>query len=416
MKVARSSVVVITLAVLAVPIMVSAQAAGRLSAKVIDHEDNPIPGVQVTVTTPDLTDFEESTKTNKKGKFLMSHADTTLSYTYKLEKEGFQAVVQTVRVNAGGVTQVIIRMLPEGLVSPDQPPPPSHQAALAYNAGVEAQVAGDFEKAVQRYQHAMELDPSLALPHTGLAGLYFIQERWQEAAAEAEKALELDPADQRALQLRYEAYMQAGETTLAAEAARALTDTGADAEVAGRAYNEAVDAYQTGDRATARRMLEEAVMVDPNLVRPHVFLAAICREEGDFDAAEKNVAAVLELEPSNPLALRLGFELAAIRSDLETELAMASKLADADPKYAGEQFLPRAVELYDANQFAGAASLAELVLQANPDDAKAHFICGMASFNSGDPENARDHLARFVELAPDDPDAAIARELLSYSN
>jgi tetratricopeptide (TPR) repeat protein len=416
MRKARIAVLVITLLLMAVPGMVSAQAAGRLSARVIDHEGNPIPGVEVTVTTPDLEEYEERATTNKKGKFLMSHTDTTLSYTYRLEKEGFQAVVERVRVNTGAVTQVTFRMLPEGSRSPDQPLPPEGQAALAYNAGVEAQLAGDLETAVQRFRRSIELDPTAAIPHTGLAGVYFIQEKWMEAAAEAEKALELDPADQRALQIRYEAYMGAGETALAAEAAEALSTTDASSEVAGRAYNDAVDAYQQGDRATARRMLEEAVMVNPGLVRPHVFLAAICREEGDLDRAEQEVMATLEIEPNNALALRLGYEIAALQGDLETEVAMAGRLADADPEYAGDHFLPRAVELYDANQFAGAAAIAAQVVKVRPEDAKAHFILGMASFNTGDSETAREHLERFIELAPDDPDAAIARELLSYSN
>jgi Tfp pilus assembly protein PilF len=416
MSKARFAVIVIAVAVLAVPTMVSAQAAGRLSAKVIDHEGNPIPGVQVTVTSSDLVDYEERTKTNKKGKFLMSHTDTTLRYTYRLEKEGFQPVVETVRVNAGGVTEVIFRMLPEGARSPDQPLPPEGQAALVYNEGVEAQLAGDLETAAKRFRRAIELDPTSAIPHTGLAGVLFIQGEWMEAVAEAEKALELDPADQRAMQIRYEAYMQAGETALAAEAAEALSATDASSEVAGRAYNHAVDAYQQGDRATARRMLEEAVMVSPGLVRPHVFLAAICREEGDLERAEQEVVAALEIEPENPLALRLGFEVAALRGDLKTELAMAARLADADPEYAGDNFLPRAVELYDANQFAAAAAIAAQVVKVRPEDAKARFILGMASFNTGDSETAQVHLQKFVELAPDDPDATIARELLSYSD
>ncbi len=406
----------IALAVAAFPLTAGAQAAGRISVKVVDSEGSPLSDVRVTVTSPDLEAYLETASTNKKGKVLMSHSDSTLSYAYKFEKEGFQPVVEILRATIRGVTERTVVMMPAGTARADQPVTPEHQAVLAYNAGAEAQLAGDLETADQRFRRAAEIDPTLAIAHTGLAGVFFLQERWPEAVAEAERALELDPGDERALQLRYEAYLKAGETAKAAEAAEALAGSGASTEVAGRAYNEAVDAYRTGDRAKARRMLEEAVVVNPGLVQPRVFLAAICREEGDLDRAEIEVAAVLEREPANPLALRLGYEIAAVRGDWETEKAMAQKLVEADPVYAGSQFLSRSIELYDGNHFDEAATLAELVLQVRPEDAKAHFICGMASFNSGDAENARDHLERFVELAPDDPDAAIANELLSYSN
>lgn len=413
MKNPRVSFLVV-LAAAALPILAHAQAAGRISGKVVDNEGKPIEGVSVTVTSPDLEGYLEQETTNKKGKFLVAHSDASLVYTYKLEKNGYQTVIERVQPSFGSVTMVTVVMPPAGTVASDQPVPPSHEAVLAYNAGAEAQIAGDLETAAEKYRRAAELDPNLAIAHTGQAGILFIQERWLEAVAEAEKALALDPNDQRALQLRYEAYMKAGETAKAAEAAQALAGSVASADVAGRAYNDAVDAYQAGDRAKARRMLEEAVVVSPDLVKARVFLAAICGEEGDFDCATAEVARALEVEPANPLALRLGFEIAAANDDWETQIAMAEKLVETDPDYVANTFLAESIELYDSNRFAEAAALARLVLEATPDNAKAHFICGMAAFNSGEAETARDHLTRCVELAPDDPDAAIARELLSY--
>lgn len=406
----------IALTLIAVPLMVSGQSVGRVSVKVVDSLGNPIPEVEVTITSPDLQDYEERAKTNKKGKVLVAHNDATLSYNYKFEKAGFQPVVERMRATYRGVTQKTVVMLPAGSASPDQPAPPEGQAALAFNAGVEAQNAGELETAVERYRRAAELDPALAAPHTGLAGVFFMQERWQEAAAAAEEALVRDSGDQRAMQLRYEAYRLAGDVEKAAQAAADLKRAGIGEEVVGRAYNEAVDAYQAGDRETAKRLLEEAVAMTPDLARPRLFLAAICREEGDFDRAKAEVAAVLQRVPSSSLALRLGFEIAVARGDWVTEKAMAEKLVTADPGYAGEQFIARSGELYDGNHFSEASAMAMLALQARPEAAKAHFILGMASFNTGQSETARKHLARFVELAPEDPDAAIARDLLSYSN
>ncbi len=155
--------------------------------------------------------------------------------------------------------------------------------------------------------------------------------------------------------------------------------------------------------------------VDPTLVQPHVFLGAICKEDGDIECARREVEAVLALEPDNALAVRLAYDMAVARGDDAVEMELAAKLAEVDPDYAAEELFKRGVEHYDAGLYDEAAGLMDLVLQVRPDDPKAVFILGMASFNKGDTEAARTNLERFIELAPDDPDAAIAKELLSYS-
>lgn len=394
----------------------SAQAAGRVSGKVVDVEGNPIEGVNVTITTPDLVNYADSATSNKKGRFMVGHADSTFTYTYKLEKEGYDAVVEQVRATVGGATQVTFVMRPAGSGGRAADPAAMlrGQAADVYNSGVEAQNAGDLDTAAQRYAKAAQLDPTLAAPQTGLAGVFYLQGNYAEAAAAAEKALVLDPSDARALQIRYDAYRRAGDPR-ADEAVAALRATGGDSEAAGRIYNEAIDVYRAGDRVKARTLLEEAVAVDPTLVQPHVFLAAICNEDGDVECARREVEAVLALEPENALGIRLAYDMAVARGDDEVEMQYAAKLAEVDPDYAAEELFKRGVEHYDAGLYDEAIALMNLVLRVRPAETKAVFILGMASFNKGDAEAARTNLERFIELAPDDPDAAIAREILSYS-
>ncbi len=393
----------------------SAQAAGRVAGKVVDVEGKPIEGVEVTITTAELENYRDTATSSKKGRFMVGHANATFTYTYKLEKDGYESLVEKVRANVGGSTQVTFVMRPAGSGggAPNQAALLRGQAADVFNSGVEAQNAGDLETAAERYAKAAELDPTLAAPFSGLAGVFYLQGRFAESAAAAEKALELDPSDSRSLQIRYDAYRKDGDPR-AEEAAAALKTAGVDSEAAGRVYNEAIDVYRAGDRARARALLEEAVTVDPTLVPPHVFLGAICREDGDIECARREVDAVLALEPDNALAVRLAYDLAVARGDDEVEIQYAAKLAEVDPEYAGEELFKRGVEHYDAGLYDEAIELMGLVLQVRPDDPKAVFILGMAFFNKGDSEAARANLERFVELAPDDPDAAIARELLSY--
>jgi len=417
MKLRKLIVVVCACAVLVLAAAdAGAQAAGRVAGKVLDVEGNPIVGVAVTITTPELENYVDAATSNKKGRFIVGHSNATFTYTYKLEKEGYEVLVEKVKANVGGSTQRTFVMRPAG--SGGGPVNPAAvlrgQAADVFNSGVEAQNAGDLETAAERYAKAAELDPTLAAPYAGLAGVFYLQGKFSESAAAAEKALELDASDARALQIRYDAYRKDGDPR-AETAAAALKTAGVDSEAAGRVYNEAIDVYRAGDRAKARALLEEAVTVDPSLVQPHVFLGAICKEDGDIECARREVDAVLALEPDNALAVRLAYDMAVARGDDEVEMQYAAKLAEVDPDYAVEELFNRGVEHYDAGLYDDAAGLMNLVLQVRPDDPKAVFILGMASFNKGDTEAARTNLERFIELAPDDPDAAIAKELLSYS-
>ncbi|MDX2435864.1 MAG: tetratricopeptide repeat protein [Acidobacteriota bacterium] len=399
-----------------VPVFADAQAAGRVSVKLVDVDGKPIQGVTITVTTSSLENYRETKETNKKGRFLVAHTDATLTYTYKMEKEGYETRVEKVRPPVGGVSQATFVMKPagsSGAGGQTQGAQLSGTAANVYNQGAEAQNAGDLDTAAERYAKAAELDPTLAAPVTGLAAVYFLQGNFGEAAAAAEKAVALDPSDSRALQIRYEAYRRAGDPR-AKEAAAALQASGGDSDAAGRVYNEAVDAFQSGDRATARKHLEDAISLDGGMIQPHVLLAAVCGEQGDLECADRELAATFALDPDNALAVRLAYEIAVVRGDSEVEMKMATKLVVVDPEYAGDKLFTRGVEHYDANRFDQAIATMNLVLQAGPDDPRALFILGMAFFNNGDAETAKANLERFVELAPDDPDAAIAKELLSY--
>lgn len=410
------AVLFLVVAVALVPVLADAQAAGRVSVKLVDVDGKPIQGVKVTITTPSLENYLETTETNKKGRFVVAHADATYTYTYRMEKEGYETLVEKVRPAVGGVSQATFVMKPAGSGGSGgqgQGAQLSGTAAYVYNQGAEAQNAGDLETAAERYAKAAELDPTLAAPLVGLAAVYFLQERYGESAAAAEKALVLDPSDSRAMQIRYEAYRRAGDPRAKA-AASALKASGGDSDAAGRIYNEAVDAFQAGDHATARKHLEDAVAVDPGMVQPHALLAAICGEQGDLECADREIEAVFALEPDNALAVRLAYEIAVVRGETGVELEMAEKLVVVDPAYAGEKLFNRGVAHYDANRFGEAVATMNLALQVRPDDPKVLFILGMASFNNGDHEAARVNLERFIEMAPDDPDAAIAKEILSY--
>ena len=54
------------------------------------------------------------------------------------------------------------------------------------------------------------------------------------------------------------------------------------------------------------------------------------------------------------------------------------------------------------------------VLEVDPTNAQAHYLLGLVYLGEGDKAKTRDNLERFLELAPDDPDADAARDILEY--
>ncbi|MCW8983899.1 MAG: tetratricopeptide repeat protein [Thermoanaerobaculales bacterium] len=398
----------------------AAQAGGRISGKVADQAGQPIEGVQVTAISPGRENFKLEKTTNKKGKFTLAFADSTASYVLELKKEGYQTIVVPVNPVPGQTRLLEYVLLPA--TGDDQATADraaltgTGRAILVYNEGVEAQRAGDLELAAKKYNEAASLNAELAAPHTSLAAIAHMRGDYPEAASEAEKALAIEPTDVRAMQIRYDAYRLAGDKQNAKEAEQALRELGGLSETAARIFNEGADAYNSGDMASAISKFQEAADLDPALVQARLVLAKLFFSEGNLSQALARAEEVVALEPDNGEALRIAYDSARRLGDAEKAANALDGLAESDPEWAATGLFELAVELYNNDQIEDAAQALERVLQVKPDHARAHYLLGVAQFNTGQTDMAMEHLRQFIELTPDDPDAAIARDLLSYSN
>lgn len=65
-----------------------------------------------------------------------------------------------------------------------------------------------------------------------------------------------------------------------------------------------VDAYRRGQREVAVNAFNKAVHENPKLALPHIYLARMAREVGNFTLASQELQLALEAEPSNAVALR----------------------------------------------------------------------------------------------------------------
>jgi regulator of sirC expression with transglutaminase-like and TPR domain len=90
-------------------------------------------------------------------------------------------------------------------------------------------------------------------------------------------------------------------------------------------------------------------------------------------------------------------------------------LAPIEPAAAKQNLWLLAMSAYDANDMEAAERRFKNVLQVDPDNPQAHYLLGLIYLGRPDAKPAtRQHLERFLELAPDDPDAPAARDILQY--
>jgi len=393
---------------------------GRVQGTVVDETGARIPGVTVTVTSPSQPTLKITKKTNKKGKFTVAHVDVTARYIYTFEKEGFQPMQVPVRPAAGGTKLMTFTMKPQEAAAPETAGDGSMvrsgsaAAIQMYNEGVKAQEAGDLEGAEELYRQAAELDPELAAATTAIAAVRLIQGDAAQAAALAEKALAIDPDDGRALQLRYDAYRKLGDTDKAKDAARALKETGDAAEVARRVFNEGVDAYSEGNAAIAVSRFQQALELNPELVPAYLALSAMLLDQGVPERSLQLAEAALDRDPGNPKALRLKLRAALRMADGQAAASALKGLAGSDSARAVRIAINGAKKLYNDGKLEAAATVLDQVVDLDADQADAHYLLGLIEFNRGNTAGAREHLERFVAMAPEAPEVASAREILAY--
>ena len=70
------------------------------------------------------------------------------------------------------------------------------------------------------------------------------------------------------------------------------------------AYSEGVAAYSSGQREVATNAFNKAIREDPKNPGPHIYLARMAREVGNFTLATSELTLALNADPNNPTALR----------------------------------------------------------------------------------------------------------------
>ncbi|HEY4593944.1 MAG TPA: tetratricopeptide repeat protein, partial [Thermoanaerobaculia bacterium] len=202
----------------------------------------------------------------------------------------------------------------------------------------------------------------------------------------------------------------------AAEAPKELS--GADQAIL--AYNEAVAALKAGNVAAALPNLEKAVSLNPKLPEAQVALAEAYLDQKRYGDALAAADRYLALRPNDAEGLRVRYDALKGAGDNDKAREALDALAAADPKSsdAAVRYFNEGAERARTGKLEDAAVFFEKAVQIAPTDpkfAKAHYVLGLTyAKDDTKKEAAKAQLNTFLQMAPNDPDAATAKEMLAY--
>lgn len=409
----------ITLLLVSIPVQIAAQGTvGRLILTVQDTDGNLVQGVSVTATCEELPQFIQESLTNKKGKVTLAFRDATKIYNLKIEYDGHLTMDIPFKPEIGKARSETVTLIPTTTpVATDSEAGVDSQtiytpAEKVFNEGVEALQDGDYETAKERFLKAQSMDPKMVMVHSALGTVYLELGDPQASIAEANTLLEQQPENPRGYRLLYEAHQALGNEAEAERALKELAKLDSGGDTATLVFNEGVEALKVGDRKAAKSRFREALEVSPDFVPALSALAVLLINDRSFGEAAATAEKLLTLEPDNDQAMRIAYQSYRELGDEEREAAAFDRLVAANPSAAATQFFDEGVDQFNAGQTAQAIENFERALAADASLAKGHYYLGLCYTNQGDRDQAREHLENFLRLAPEDPDGAVAQQML----
>ena len=412
----RSQVLVTLILSLALSSAIEAQAFGRMTVVVRNEQGEPLQGVKVTVTCEEIPKFREETQTNKKGRAIVSVTDATKVYDFYFEYEDFQPAELPIKPEIRGNITREVTLSAGQLVTTDTGTVTYTPAERIFNEGVVALQAGDLATAKTQFLAALEKDSDMVPAHAALAGVYLEQKDYESALETIHTYMELEPGNPNGLFMLYDAHNALGNRDEADAALKALKAADKSGDTVALIYNAGVAAVKVGNYVTAKARFLEALELDSSLDVAVGALAVIFHREGDHLQAVKYAEKHLELEPGNERSLRIRWEGYDKLGEKEKAETAFQDLAAVDPKVLAVELFNKGNELFESGNTADAITEFKRVIQIDPDHARAHYRLGVSYVGAGNTAEAKMHLEKFIEMAPEDPEVATAKDMLTYLN
>jgi tetratricopeptide (TPR) repeat protein len=260
--------------------------------KITDVKGAPVEGATVSIEQQN-TGRKYEAKTSKDGTYTQVGLAAGV-YTVTATKEGVGTSKGNINVRGGRVPANFVLGLTAG-----------EELTKAFNAGVAASAAGNFDEAIVQFTEALKTNPQCADCYYNIGVANADKKDWEKAEEAYKKAIEIKPSAEayNGLVSVYTSQRKVEEAAAAGKKASELTPaTTGGAANPDATYNQGVVAFNAGDMAEAKKQFQATVAAKPDHAEAHFRLGNVFVGEGNFADAVKEFETYLMLAPSGPNA------------------------------------------------------------------------------------------------------------------
>ena len=385
----------------------------QMAANTITGDTNDIFGLQDSLVDEVLESLPLAVAPGRRQALLARPDTKPAAYDFYLRGRGYLEDYQRPDSIENAIAQF------ERAIAVDRNYAPAYAAmGLAYAAGFQWKNRSKdwLDKAKTHCETALGINPQLAEGHTCLGHVYFSTGRDEEAVQQFQLSLDLDNTSDETLRLLAAAYQRQGKAAAAEEAYRKAISLRPNYW---GVYNAFGTFYYNQTRyADAEAMFQKAVKLAPLNFRGYSNLGAIYLLLGRYGEAVDDLKRSNALRPSFESYGNLGAAYFYMRryQDSAENLQQALKIDDKDWLNwgnLGDTLYEIPSRRQDAlNAYRKAIDLARPRLEVNPKDAFAlAFTADYYAMVDQEPQ-AREQLARALEIAPADADVLFRAAIL----
>ena len=276
-----------------------------------------------------------------------------------------------------------------------------------YEAGLEAELEGDFFKAVEMYKSALVLNGNYFDAVYGLSHAYYNLDEFSESLKYVFQAEELDSGNTGLMNLKGKIYLNTGELTLAKDVFTHVLDieeNNIEAE-----FGLAELDIATGQLVTAENRYENVLLVSPESRKALLALVLLNDDYGNYKNAELYLQKALQFYADNSFVRYIAARHYHETGNYEEALFQLQTALFLQPDFIDASIL--LCEIYmEEQRYDEIITEIEKIIPVNDNEPILWYMLGRAYDNTKDSEKAIYSYARAIAIRPDEDLSRIALE------